>query len=209
MASFHVERGTDAGDVMHRSIDVAVGSDIFEMSVTVLHAGCVATQPTAVRSGKITPSAASPAALAAFSSMPQTLPMNCTSTPAALQAFSTRNVGGCGVAEIGIVGAGAFQAQALRAVIAGRESEHQRWQHFKPQFVGKRFAGGFWGVRKRMVGAHMHELRLPGLPLALPVLRRPCQFGAQRIRIGRPVEEIVGRGLGLAAGAGRSESAAA
>ncbi|CKZ09843.1 Uncharacterised protein [Mycobacterium tuberculosis] len=42
-----------------------------------------------MRSGNTTPSAAAPAAFAAFSSMPQTFPMNWTSTPAALQAFST------------------------------------------------------------------------------------------------------------------------
>ena len=46
-------------------------------------------QLTPVRSGKTTPLAASPAAFAAFSSMPQTLPRNCTSTPAVLHALST------------------------------------------------------------------------------------------------------------------------
>ena len=51
--------------------------------------GALPPQVTAVRSGNTTPSAAAPAALAAFSSMPQTLPRNCTSTPAVLQAFST------------------------------------------------------------------------------------------------------------------------
>jgi len=51
--------------------------------------GASPPQPTAVRSGKITPSAASPAVLAPFSSMPQTLDRNWTSTPAVLQAFMT------------------------------------------------------------------------------------------------------------------------
>ena len=66
-----------------------VGSDILEMSITVFMPGALPPQATAVRSGKITPSAASPAVLAAFSSIPQTLPRNWISTPAVLHAFST------------------------------------------------------------------------------------------------------------------------
>jgi hypothetical protein len=49
----------------------------------------------------------------------------------------------------------------------------------------------------------MDEFRLAGASLLLPVLGRPYQHGAQRIRVARPVEEIVGRRLGLAALPGR------
>ena len=54
-----------------------------------------------------------------------------------------------------------------------------------------------------MVGAHVDEFRLAGLALGLPVVRRPHQHRAQRVRIARAVEEIIGRGLRLAAGAFR------
>src|SRR5215207_8046567 len=54
-----------------------------------------------------------------------------------------------------------------------------------------------------MVGAHVHEFRLARLALLLPVLSRPDQHRAQRVRITRTVEEIVRRRFGLAAGAGR------
>ena len=54
-----------------------------------------------------------------------------------------------------------------------------------------------------MVGAHMDEFRLARLALGLPVLRRPGQHRPHRVRIARAVEEIVRRGLGLAAGAFR------
>ena len=54
-----------------------------------------------------------------------------------------------------------------------------------------------------MVGAHMDEFRLAGLALGLPVLGGPGQHAANRVRIARAVEEIVGSGLGLAACAGR------
>ena len=49
----------------------------------------------------------------------------------------------------------------------------------------------------------MNELRLAGLALGLPVLGGPGQHAANRVRVARAVEEVVGRGLGLAAGAGR------
>ena len=54
-----------------------------------------------------------------------------------------------------------------------------------------------------MVGAHMHEFRLARFALGLPVLGRPGQFGARRIRIGRPVEEIVKERPWPCRGAGR------
>ena len=66
-----------------------------------------------------------------------------------------------------------------------------------------RFAGRLRRVRIGMVGAHVDEFRLAGLALGLPVLRRPGQHRAHRVRIARAVEEIVRRGLGLAAGAFR------
>ena len=46
-------------------------------------------QTAPVRTGNTTPFAAVPAAFIAFSSMPQTLPRNCTFTPAVWQARST------------------------------------------------------------------------------------------------------------------------
>ncbi len=49
----------------------------------------------------------------------------------------------------------------------------------------------------------MNELRGAGLALGLPVFRGPGQFGAERVRIARSIEEIIGSGFGLAACAGR------
>ena len=49
----------------------------------------------------------------------------------------------------------------------------------------------------------MDIFRLAGLALRLPVLRRPGQLGTQRIRIARTIEEIIRRGLGFPASAGR------
>ncbi|OIQ70616.1 hypothetical protein GALL_477700 [mine drainage metagenome] len=120
-----------------------------------------------------------------------------------LAGLHDRDVGGGGVAEIGIIGADALQAQALRAVVAGRERKHQRRQHLEAEFGRERFAGRLRCVGIRMVGAHMHELRLAGLALGLPVLGRPGEFGAQRVGVGRSIEEVVGRSLRLAAGAFR------
>ena len=54
-----------------------------------------------------------------------------------------------------------------------------------------------------MVGAHMNEFRLAGFALGLPVLRRPDQHRPHGVRIARAIEEIVGRGFRLAAGAFR------
>ena len=44
---------------------------------------------------------------------------------------------------------------------------------------------------------------LPGLPLAFQSSAAQVSIGAQRVRIARAVEEIIRRGLGLAAGAFR------
>jgi hypothetical protein len=60
-----------------------------EISDKVAMPGALPFQTMPVRTGNTMPLAASPAAFAAFSSMPQTLPMNCTVTPAVLQALST------------------------------------------------------------------------------------------------------------------------
>ena len=104
-----------------------------------------------------------------------------------LAGLQHRDVGGRGVAEIGVVGAGALQAQALRAVVAGRQREHQRRQHFEAEFGGERFAGRLRRVRIGMVGAHMDEFRLARLALGLPVLGRPGQHrrAARRNSSGR------------------------
>ena len=64
-------------------------SDTFEISAAIAMPGAVLPLTAAVRTGKTTPFAASPAALAAFSSMPQTLPMNWMSVPTDLQDLSS------------------------------------------------------------------------------------------------------------------------
>ena len=120
-----------------------------------------------------------------------------------LAGVEHRDVRAGGVAEIGVVGAGALQGQALRAVVAGRQREHDRRQQLEAEFGGDRFTGRLRRVRIGMVGAHVDEFRLAGLALGLPVLGGPGQHAANRVRVARAVEEIVGRGLGLAAGAGR------
>jgi hypothetical protein len=83
----------------------------------------------------------------------------------------------------------------------GRHCVGQRRQHLEAEFSRDRLARRLRRVGIGMVGAHVDEFRLAGLALRPPVLGRPGQLGAQRIRIARAVEEIVRRRLGLAADA--------
>ena len=76
-------------------------------------------------------------------------------------------------------------------------------QDVEAELLGERLAGLFGRVGIWMIGAHVYVFRLARLARLLPVLRCPRQHRAQRVRIARTIEEIVGRRLGLSAGTGR------
>ena len=92
---------------------------------------------------------------------------------------------------------------ALRAVVAGCQREHDRRQQVEAEFGRDRFTRRLRRVRIWMVRAHMDEFRLAGLAFGLPVLGGPGQHAANRVRVARAIEEVVGRGLCFAARTGR------
>ena len=199
----HVQRGADARDVMHGAIDLARGVRHLGDFHHRLHARGIAAP--ADRGAQREDHAVGGIArrlggvLVHAPDVGEELDVDA----GGLAGLHDRDVGGRRIAEIGVVGAGALQAEALRAVIARRQREHQRRQHVEAEFGGERLAGGLRRVRIGVVGAHVNEFRLARLALGLPVLGRPGQFGAQRVGVARAVEEIIRRGFRLAAGAFR------